>query len=68
MSTGTCYELWQEGCNGGCYVKGKLYFAQQLVFTQFLGHQLLYPAESYICLNVKRTWTRSGGCDCGQGS
>lgn len=45
MSTGTCYELWEEGCNGGCYVKGKLYFAQQLVF---LGHQLLYPAESYV--------------------
>ena len=48
MSTGTCYELWEEGCNGGCYVKGKLYFAQQLVFTQFLGHQLLYPAENYV--------------------
>ena len=45
MSTGTCYELWQEGCNGGCHVKGKLYFARQLVF---LGHQSLYPAESYV--------------------
>ena len=46
-----------------------IYFTQQLVFTQFLGHQLLYLAENFeLCVNVKRTWTRSGGCDCGQGS
>lgn len=41
-------------------------------YSQFTGattSELLYPAENFeLCLNVKRTWTRSGGCHCGQGS